>query len=140
MEKVVLLTGGNIGDVEGNMVSARRMIAQRVGQETAASKIHRSKAWGFDSEDEFLNQVLVIETEMEPLEVLKTIHKIENELGRVRDQNKEGYQSRTMDIDILYFGERIIDSEQLKVPHPLINQREFVLIPLRELGILTTEV
>lgn len=135
MEKVVLLTGGNIGNIEVNMALARQMIAEKVGHETAASTIYQSKAWGFDSDDVFMNQVLVVETKMEPMEVLEAIHEIENKLGRVRDESKTGYQSRTMDIDILYFGERVIDNSRLKVPHPLIDQREFVLIPLRELGI-----
>ena len=132
--KAVLLTGGNLGDIARTMIQARELIAQRAGEIISESKIYTSEAWGFESENQFLNQVIIIETRLSPLELLDTTQQIESELGRVRIANKSGYTSRTMDIDILYFDNAAILSRRLIVPHPLIQYREFVLNPLAEVA------
>ena len=132
--KAVLLTGGNLGDIDKSMVQARELIAQRAGEIVAESKIYTSEAWGFESDNLFKNQVIIIETQLSPLELLDTTQQIESELGRVRPVNKNGYTSRTMDIDILYLDQMVIRSQRLAIPHPLIQFREFVLNPLTEVA------
>jgi 2-amino-4-hydroxy-6-hydroxymethyldihydropteridine diphosphokinase len=132
--KAVLLTGGNLGDIDKSMVQARELIARRAGEIVAESKIYTSEAWGFESDNLFKNQVIIIDTPLSPLELLDTTQQIESELGRVRPVNKNGYTSRTMDIDILYIDNAIIRSRRLTIPHPLIQFREFVLNPLTEVA------
>ena len=142
---VVLLTGGNLGDVAANMEAARSEVERRVGRVAAASKVYASPPWGFEAAEDFLNQVLVVQTEMEPLEVLDAVQAIEERLGRWREASRSSfppphlpstssprYASRTMDIDILYYDDLIMDGERLSVPHPLIARREFALRPLCE--------
>ena len=114
--KAVLLTGGNLGDIDKSMVLARELIAQRAGEIIAESAIYTSEAWGFESDNLFKNQVIIIDTQLSPLELLDTTQQIENELGRVRPVNKNGYTSRTMDIDILYLDQMVIRSQRLTIP------------------------
>lgn len=130
MERVVLITGGNVGNVARTLERARGMLSVEVGREVAASPVMESEPWGFDSPDKFLNQVLVLETSLLPHEVLHICLDIEKRLGRERDEKACGYRSRTIDIDILFYGRRVIDTPELKIPHPLIAVREFVLSPL----------
>ena len=131
MARAVLLTGGNLGPVARNLEEARRRIGERVGTVVAASSMRDSEAWGFESDDRFLNQVLVVETALEPEQVLDACQRIESEMGRVRTPGA-GYSSRTMDIDILFYENCVISTERLVVPHPRMEQRDFVLAPLEE--------
>ena len=131
MERAVLLTGGNLGDVAANLREAARRIAARVGCITARSRVYVSEPWGFEAPERFLNQVLVVETELSPGTLLETVQRIEAELGRERG-GAPGYASRTMDIDILFYGNRVISTPRLTVPHPLLHERMFVLEPLGE--------
>jgi len=130
--RAVVITGGNLGEVAANLAAARDEIERSAGRIVAASKIYSSPAWGFDAPQEFLNQVLVVETQLEPLELLDALQRIERQLGRLRDSASARYTSRTMDIDILYYDRLVMDSERLCIPHPLIARREFVLRPLCE--------
>jgi len=91
-----------------------------------------SEPWGFMDDHFFLNQVIWVKTLLSPLEVLDTIREIENELGRKR--SGKGYKARTMDIDILLYSDKVIDLQNLKIPHPLLPDRNFVLIPLAEIA------
>lgn len=129
--RAVLITGGNLGDVRANLRLARERIAARVGDVTACSSVYESGPWGFEAVERFLNQVLVCDTELGPEKLLDAVQAIENELGRTRTAG-EGYRSRTMDIDILFYGNEIVDTPRLKIPHPLLAQRMFVLEPLCE--------
>ncbi len=131
MARVVLLTGGNLGPVAENLEAASRAIAREVGPIVNRSSVRESEAWGFEAKERFLNQVLVVDTEWEPLEVLRRCQHIEECFGRVRHPG-QGYASRTMDIDILFYDRRIIDTSELRIPHPLIGERDFVLAPLEE--------
>lgn len=140
MVRVVVINGGNVGDVAQRLMCAEQMIAQRVGRVVARSGVYRSAAWGFDADEPFLNQVLEIETELEAEELLDRLQAIEQLLGREREQELkiksatgQRYTSRTMDIDILLYGEQIIHSQRLVVPHPRIREREFVLRPMAEI-------
>lgn len=128
MEKVYLCLGGNIGDTRNYLQNAVAMIGRRIGRVVSQSAVYQSEPWGFNAEQMFLNQVVVAETELEPHAVLELCLQIEAELGRTRSGN--GYEPRTIDIDIVFFGNRIIDQPDLQVPHPLMHRRNFVLRPL----------
>ncbi|MDL2308050.1 2-amino-4-hydroxy-6-hydroxymethyldihydropteridine diphosphokinase [Bacteroidales bacterium OttesenSCG-928-C03] len=138
MEEVVLSLGGNVGDRDSYLQQARQLIMDRIGEITRLSSVRETEAWGFDSEP-FLNQVVVVETELPPMELLEVLKKIEIVLGRNhKTEYHDGqavYHSRTMDIDILYYSDFHIETENLTIPHPRICEREFVLAPLRELMI-----
>lgn len=144
--QAILLTGSNRGDRKALLAEARRQIGLRAGKVVRASAVYESDPWGFEDDQTFLNQALIIETELEPTALLDQTQAIEKILGRVRGsdrgqaEKKDGeqpqkrvYRSRPIDIDILFYDELILDSERLTIPHPLIREREFVLVPLREI-------
>lgn len=128
MEKVYLCLGGNIGDTRNYLQNAVAMISRRIGRIVSQSAVYQSEPWGFNAEQMFLNQVVVAETELEPHAVLELCLQIEAELGRTRSGN--GYEPRTIDIDIVFFGQQIVNQPDLQVPHPLMHRRNFVLRPL----------
>ena len=132
MEKVYLCLGGNIGDTRNYLQNAVAMIGRRIGRVVSQSAVYQSEPWGFNAEQMFLNQVVVAETGLVPHAVLEQCLQIEAELGRTRSGN--GYEPRTIDIDIIFFGDYIIDTPDLKVPHPLMHQRNFVLRPLADVA------
>lgn len=140
MARVVVITGGNRGDVRRLLDRAKGLIEERVGRVVKASAHYESEPWGFEASTSFWNQVLEVETSLEPMAVLKATRSIEADLGR--DRHLEGeekarsgqrYASRTMDVDILFYDDRILTTEELKIPHPRIGEREFVLRPLCEI-------
>lgn len=132
MNELYLLLGGNIGKRDVFLQKAREMIGQLIGTITAQSEIYETEPWGFESEKTFLNQAIKVETNKSPQEVLETIFMIEKTLGRIR--NATHFESRTMDIDILFYGNEIIFEDNLEIPHPLMHQRRFVLAPLAEIA------
>lgn len=140
MARVVLLTGGNTGDVKRNLQAAQQLINARVGAVLRCSHRYQSAPWGFEAGSRFSNQALEVSTDLSPLEVLDAVQAIERELGRNRaaeavEKARTGviYTSRPIDIDILFFDDEVIDSERLTVPHPLLAEREFALLPLCEI-------
>jgi len=130
---VYLLLGSNLDPRETFIDKAISLIGERVGQVVDMSGMYQSKAWGFQSDTRFLNQVIGIETDCTPVELLQKTQQIEAELGRTRNQGN-GYASRTIDIDILYFNLDVIDSDNLIIPHPRLHLRRFTLLPLAELA------
>jgi len=106
-------------------------LKNEVGEIAKLSSVYESEPWGFDCESSFLNQVLIIETENPPEKLLEQIQNIERKLGRVR--NKKGFAARTMDIDILFYNDIVLNTETLKIPHPAIQNRRFTLLPLSEI-------
>ena len=108
------------------------MIHQQIGTVINTSSIYQTPPWGFEAEQDFLNQVVVIQTVQSPEALIKTILSIEKQLGRIRQGNH--YHSRTMDIDILFYNNQIIEQPDLIIPHPRIRERKFVLIPLCEIA------
>jgi len=112
------------------MEEAREMITGQIGIILRKSSIYETEPWGFDHEDQFLNQCLMVETSQSPHGVLKSLQKIEKHFKRVR--NPGLYESRNMDIDILFYDDIILDEENLKIPHPLLHERKFALILLVE--------
>ncbi len=131
MKGVYLLLGSNLGDTKKMLQSARGLIENRVGKVIQASSFYRTKAWGIEDQPDFLNQVLEVDTDLNPSEVLASILEIEKELGRIRYKK---WFTRSIDIDILYFGDKIIDTENLKIPHPENPNRNFVLAPMVEIA------
>lgn len=139
MARVVLLTGGNVGDVKERLRSAQRLINSRIGAVLRCSHCYESAPWGFETAQPFINQVLVSETDLAPHEVLAEVLRIERELGRNRAAEAvekaatgQRYVSRPIDIDILLYGDEVIGTSDLTIPHPGIAEREFVLTPLCE--------
>jgi 2-amino-4-hydroxy-6-hydroxymethyldihydropteridine diphosphokinase len=125
--KVVLSLGGNVGDVKSVFLKSIELLETRLGRVGLVSPIYKTKAWGVESQSDFLNQVILINTKFSPKEVLKVCLDMELELGRVR---REKWGERVVDIDLLFYNDDVIDSEELTIPHPYIHERNFVLFPL----------
>lgn len=129
-----------MGDVERTFEGVRSELEQRIGTIQRVSECLRSEAWGFSSE-EFINQAVVISTEMEAEALLDTVQLIEEHWGREREAERikkeesgERYTARTIDIDIIFYGDQIVNTPRLSVPHPLMSEREFVLAPLAQVA------
>ena len=140
MHRAIVLAGGNIGNVAERFIEAERELAARGVEVVAKSQNYESRAWGFESEMLFVNVAWEITTELEAEKLLDALQEVENLLGRNRTEEQkikaesgERYCSRTLDLDILFYDEEKITTERLKVPHPLIMEREFVITPLCEL-------
>ena len=133
MALVYLGLGTNLGDKERNLNEAILKILQEVGKIICQSGFYESKPWGFQSENEFLNAVVSVETNLSALELLAKTQEIERELGRTA-KSSNGYADRVIDIDILLYDNEIIDLPELKIPHPLITERDFVYVPLLEIA------
>ena len=132
MHAVYLGLGSNMGDRQQNIEKAVALIGERVGQVVRQSSLMETEPWGFASENRFLNGVVLCQTELSPREVLQTTQKIERELGRKRKKTLN-YSDRPIDIDILLYDDLHVDEPDLKIPHPLMEQRDIVMIPLKEI-------
>ena len=131
MNKVFIITGGNIGDRMKNLETAEKMIEQQIGNIIQTSKIYETEAWGINDQPSFYNQVLIVETNFSADKVIKKILKIEEDMGRVRTIKNA---ARNIDIDILFFNDDIVNEENLTIPHPQMINRRFVLMPLNEIA------
>lgn len=129
---LVLLLGGNVGDRHLYLKKAVDLLALQWGQPLQLSSIYQTESWGFEAED-FYNLVVVFKVDLDPESCLNITQNIEKELGRTEKSQKGQYQSRVIDIDILFYGEDIIESEVLQIPHPRIEERRFALEPLMEI-------
>jgi 2-amino-4-hydroxy-6-hydroxymethyldihydropteridine diphosphokinase len=129
MEKVVLIVGGNLGNRLALIEEANFLLSQIFGNPQAFSSIYETEAWGGLSSISYFNQVLVYETNEKPQFILNSIMNIEQKMGR---QRKVKWGDRNMDIDILYYGSKLINKEDLTIPHPFIQDRRFVLVPLND--------
>lgn len=134
MHQVYLSLGTNLGDKEANLKAAIEEIKKRVGEVTSLSAFHASEPWGFQSENSFLNAVCCVHTEFNPMEVLHTTQEIERLLGRLKKTVGGIYSDRMIDIDILLYDDLHIQTPELIIPHPLMWERDFVMIPLREIA------
>lgn len=133
MEKCYILFGSNMGDKDQIFAQACLYINNRCGHVVSVSAAYESEPWGFEAEEWFMNRLVIVETELEPEAMMRQLLDIEAELGRVRHSEVEGYCSRTADLDILYYGSRIVLTDCLTVPHPRLHMRRFALLPLCEL-------
>ena len=129
--QVVLSLGTNEGNRLENIENCIALIHQGIGTVIKVSKLYESPSWGFDS-DAFYNCALLIHTTSSASKILSQVLKLEKKLGRVRG-TATGYQSRIIDVDLIAFDEEIIDTEKLNVPHPLLQNRNFVLLPFHDL-------
>ncbi len=131
MNTAYLLTGGNMGNREQNLTLAAQKIEQSCGQIVQRSPVYETAAWGHTQQPAFLNQVLMISTPLSPEQLMHTLLDIEHQMGRIR-QEKMG--PRIIDLDILLINDEIIDTPFLRVPHPALPQRRFVLTPLADIA------
>jgi len=131
LNKVFLGLGSNLGNREENLLMAQKLIEEKVGKVRSKSSIYETAAWGITEQNAFLNQVLEIETVFSPSAVLHLLLKIEKDMGRIREIK---WGERSIDIDVLYFNNVILSTENLVVPHPFIPERKFVLVPLCEIA------
>ena len=123
-----------MGDRERNLRKAIRLITDRVGQVTRQSSFIETEPWGYESSNRYMNAAVRCETTKTPREVLLLTQQIERDLGRKTKSVSGGYADRTIDIDILLYDELTVDEPDLKIPHPLMHLRDFVMIPLREIN------
>ncbi|MCD7969481.1 MAG: 2-amino-4-hydroxy-6-hydroxymethyldihydropteridine diphosphokinase [Alistipes sp.] len=140
----VLVAGSNLGDREINLQAAVREVDRRCGRVVAVSRVYQSEPWGDvegpdgEKAGPFLNQAIVVDTPLGPEALLDEIKAIEAMMGR-RDSDSDcppdrqrTYRSRVIDIDIIFYGDLVVDSQRLRIPHRLARQREFVLVPVAE--------
>ena len=137
--QVYLGLGSNLGNRERNLTEAIRLIDERVGEVIRQSSFIETEPWGFESEHKFMNAVILCETMKSPREVLQLTQQIERDMGRRKKtslsakRSSLNYSDRPIDIDILLYDDRTVDEPDLKIPHPLMHQRDFVIIPLKQI-------
>lgn len=130
MNTAILLIGGNLDNRTANLQQAVQTIHQQAGKVIKASALYETAPWGNVQQPDYLNQALQIETSLEPLPLLHTLLNIERNIGRIRQQK---WGARVIDIDIIFYGDKVISLPELKVPHPRMQNRRFVLVPLNEI-------
>ena len=133
MTKVYLGIGTNLGDKERNILKAYDLIEKKIGRIVRRSSIYRTEPWGFQSENEFLNTVICVDTELTPQQLLAQTQQIERQMGRKQKSRGGEYHDRVIDIDILLYGDETINEPNLVIPHLLMKEREFVMKPLGEI-------
>jgi 2-amino-4-hydroxy-6-hydroxymethyldihydropteridine diphosphokinase len=131
MPKLTLLIGGNRGNRADMLRTALHEIEQKLGAIVSTSSVYETEPWGFDDAQKFLNQVVVVDCKQNIETALQLCLDIEKEMGRTREGAH--YAGRTMDIDILFYDDCIINTRQLIVPHPRLHLRRFALVPLCEI-------
>ena len=130
MAEVFILLGGNVGDKSKILEQTRKLIDKRIGRITQQSSVYKTESWGFKT-DPFYNQAISLESQLTPFEILEQSQAIERELGRIKIST--AYADRKIDIDLIFYDDLNITTEQLTIPHPRIGERRFVLIPLLEI-------
>ncbi len=130
-----------MGNMKPRLRQAQQLINRDIGIVLRCSHVYTSKAWGFESEGEFSNQAMIVDTDLSPEELLAAVQRIEATLGRDRDaeaaekqRTGQPYSSRIIDIDILFYNDLEMDTADLVIPHPLMHERDFVLAPLFEIA------
>jgi 2-amino-4-hydroxy-6-hydroxymethyldihydropteridine diphosphokinase len=131
VHQLILLLGSNIPDRSSYINKSIKLISNSVGTIVKQSSVYESEPWGFVASVAFLNQIVLVETKFEPQEVLAITQKIEGLLGRKKKEG-EGYESRTIDIDILFYDDEKVEFPGLIIPHPHVHERLFTLLPLVE--------
>ena len=131
--KVYLGLGSNLGNRKAILNEAISLIQKRVGEVVRQSSFLETEPWGFTSHNKFLNACICVNTQYSPRQILKTTQAIEKDMGRCHKTVNHQYHDRIIDIDILMIDDLNIDDSDLKVPHPLMKERDFVMIPLKEI-------
>lgn len=130
MAKIYLLLGSNLGNRMIYLERARQKITRLIGHPEAVSSVFETEPWGFTHQTNFLNQLVIAVTPLQPDEAMEKIHRIEQQLGRTREDKQ--FTARIIDIDILFYDKKIITTGNLVIPHPLLEKRRFALEPLAE--------
>lgn len=134
MHKVYLSLGANIGNRKRAMRQAIEKLDELVGSVVCQSELYETKPWGFESPNDFINCCVLVDTPLSPRQLLETTQHIERELGRVEKTSSDHeYHDRVIDIDILLYDDIEVDEPDLKIPHPLMYERDFVMTPLKEI-------
>ncbi len=133
-DTIYLGLGTNQGNKEENIRGAIEELSHLLGTPTAVATIIETEPWGFQSDNSFLNTVVAFKSTLAPEEILKATQEIERRLGRTKKSIDGHYSDRPIDIDILLYGSRVIESPQLTIPHPLLHKRLFVLQPLAQIA------
>lgn len=126
--------GTNLGDKEQNLRLAVQQIEKRVGEVVSLSAFYATEPWGFTSDNTFLNAAVCVETTLLPEDILSVTQSIEREMGRTHKSVDGVYGDRVIDIDLLLYGDLLLDTPSLKLPHPLMHKRRFVMEPLAEIA------
>ena len=139
MAKVYVGLGTNLGEKEQNLRDALQKIEEQIGKVISLSAFYVTAPWGFASENSFLNAAACVETELSPLAVLQETQAIERELGRTKKSVDGVYSDRLIDIDLLLYEDLVLSvtspsGAELNLPHPLMKERDFVMLPLAEIA------
>ena len=139
MAKVYVGLGTNLGDKEQNLRDAVQKIEEQVGKVISLSAFYVTASWGFTSENSFLNAAACVDTDLSPLAVLQETQAIERELGRTKKSVDGVYSDRLIDIDLLFYEDLVLSvtsptGAELNLPHPLMTERDFVMLPLAEIA------
>lgn len=128
-----LSLGTNLGDKRKNIAGAIKNIGELVGDVVRQSALYETEPWGFRSDNRFVNAAVCVDTQLSPRRLLEVTQRIEREMGRTLKSDGGEYHDRIIDIDILLYGDLHIDEPDLKIPHPLMHERDFVMTPLNEI-------
>lgn len=131
MNHTYLLLGSNMGDSAAHLLQAKEAIESTVGRVAHASSVYRTEPWGNKDQQDFLNQVLEVETSLTAVEVLHQILSVETAMGRHRVHK---WEPRIIDIDLLFYSNQLLETAELTLPHPLLHERRFTLLPLAEIA------
>ena len=131
MNTTYLLLGSNQQQPQQQLRKAQKHIAKKIGLVTRASSVYQTAAWGNTRQPDFVNQVIIVQTKLTASQTIQTILDIEKEMGRIRTKKNA---PRIIDIDILFFNKEVTDTATLQLPHPRLQLRNFVLIPLNQLS------
>lgn len=134
MPKLYLGLGSNIGDKKQNITNATIICGSLLGEIVALSSLYETEPWGFESDNLFMNAAICVQTDHQPRVCLEMTKAIEREMGRVQKSADGVYHDRIIDIDILFYDDVIVKTDDLTIPHPLMAERDFVLRPLAEIA------
>ena len=134
MSRIYLGIGSNLGDKEQNIKTALKLVEERAGKIIIQSSICQTMPWGFHSDNIFFNAAACVETNLTPMQVLSVIKMIEMEMGRTSKSSQGMYADRIIDLDLLFYEDQVINEVMLTVPHPLLQYRMFVLMPMTEIA------
>ena len=132
--RIYLGLGTNLGDKELNLRVAVQKIEERIGKVISLSAFYATAPWGFQSDNNFLNAAAGVETSLSPFDILERTQRIEQEIGRLHKSHDGVYSDRLIDIDLLLYGDLILNTPTLTLPHPLMHERLFVMEPLAEIA------
>lgn len=131
---VYLGLGSNQGNRAENLNTAIALITRTIGKVAKKSHVYETEPWGNKDQEPFLNQVIMVNTTLDPRDLLEATNKVEREMGRQRKKEKEKWGPRIIDVDILFYGKRVIRDKGLEIPHPELHNRAFTLVPLLEIA------